>query len=216
MLKLTKPVPRRIGSSHKARGDGGFSLVEVMMVLVMASVLSAMAIPFFNSIMRNLRADGDMRSLGGDVTLAKMRAAATFSKARLRADLTAGTFQVELWDKTASTWSIEGGTQSLSKGVSFGFGAIATAPPNTQASIGQAAACQTSAETVANTAGTVANSACVIFSSRGIPVDHVGVPTTADALYVSDGSSVQGVTVGPTGIIRTWRTDTAATNWKKR
>jgi prepilin-type N-terminal cleavage/methylation domain-containing protein len=194
----------------------GFSLLEVMIVLVVVLVLAAMAIPVFSSIMRNLRADGDMRSLGGDVTLAKMRAAASFTKSRVRADLTARTFQVETWNKTTNAWVTEGGTQNLSQGVSFGVGSLSTPPASTQATLGQAPLCQTDAQTAASTAGTVANTACFVFSSRGIPIDQIGVPTTVDALWVTDSRSVQGVTASSTGLVRTWRTDSNAANWKKR
>jgi prepilin-type N-terminal cleavage/methylation domain-containing protein len=193
----------------------GFSLVELMVGLIVVSVLTVMAVPVFSTILRNLRADGDMRSLHGDITLAKMRAAASFSKARLRADLTARTFQVELWNKSTNTWSVEGGTQSLSKGINYGYSSLSSPPASTQASIGQAPQCQTDAQTVSSTTGTVANTACIVFSSRGIPIDATGSPTTADAIYINNGASVQAITINATGLIRAWRTDVNAANWKK-
>ena len=57
----------------------------------------------------------------------------------------------------------------------------------------------------------VANTACVIFNSRGIPVDTTGSPTGDDAIYVTDGTAVYGITVAATGFIRTWRTNYAST-----
>src|SRR3954469_21516091 len=165
----------RPSSSRKV---SGFSLIEVLVGLTVVSVLTVMAIPTLGSMLRSIRADGDLRSLHGDITLAKMRAAASFSKARLRVDLTARTFQLEVWNKTTSSWGIESGTQNLSRGINYGYGSPGTPPLSTQAAINQAVACQTDAETLANTTGDVANTACLVFSSRGIPVDATGLPTT--------------------------------------
>jgi prepilin-type N-terminal cleavage/methylation domain-containing protein len=196
--------------------NAGFSLIEILIVVTVIAIITAMAIPVFSSILRNLRADGDMRALAGDVALAKMRAAASFSKARVLVDTSARSFQVEVWNKTSNSWVAEGGTQSLSNGVSYGYGSLSVPPPNTQATIGQAPACQSNSETVAGSAGTSTTLKCVVFSSRGIPVDNTGVPITAGALYISDNASVEAITVSATGLIRTWRSPIASANWQKR
>jgi len=189
----------------------GFALIELMFVLTVSVVVAAMAIPVFSSIMRNLRGDGDIQSLSSDVGLAKMRAAASFSRARVRANLTARTFQVEVWNKTTNAWGVEGGTQNLSKTVNFGYGSISSPPPNTQASIAQAPACRN------NGGAVIANTACIVFNSRGVPVDSTGAPTGNGALYISDGAAAQGVTVGATGLIRRWRRDlTGSSSWRGR
>jgi len=195
----------------------GFALIELLIVVTVTVVVAAMAIPMFSSIVRNLRGDGDMQSLSSDVGLAKMRAAASFSRARVRADLTARTFQVEVWNKTSSSWDLEGGTQNLSRTVNFGYGSISSPPASTQATLGQAPACQTDAQTIANAAGTVADTACIVFNSRGIPVDSTLTPTGEGALYINDGASAQSVTVGRTGLIRRWRRDlTGSSSWRGR
>jgi hypothetical protein len=85
------------------------------------------------------------------------------------------------------------------------------APSNTQTTIGQAANC------VNDTGVAIANTACVLFNSRGIPVapngapPNVGAPTADDALYVTDGTAVYGMTVSATGQIRLWRTNPTST-----
>jgi len=189
----------------------GFSLIELMIVVTAAVIVTAMAIPVFSSIVRNLRGDGDLRALSSDAALAKMRAAASFSRARLRTDLTSRSFQIEVWNKTTNSWAAEGGTQSLSNGVTFGFGSITSPPPNTQASIAQAALCKDNAGT------DIANTACIVFNSRGVPVDSTGAPTGNGAFYVNDGASAQSVTVGATGLIRTWRRDlVGSSSWRGR
>jgi hypothetical protein len=145
------------------------------------------------------------------VGLAKMRAAASFSRARVRANLTARTFQVEVWNKTTNSWDLEGGTQNLSKTVNFGYGSISSPPPSTQPSIAQASLCRD------NGGATIANTACIVFNSRGVPVDSTGSPTGNGALYINDGAAAQCVTVGLTGLIRRWRQDlTGSSSWRGR
>ncbi len=83
----------------------------------------------------------------------------------------------------------QGGTTALSTGVTFGFGGVTLAPPNTQATIGQASQCMEDDGITA-----IANTACIMFNSRGVPIDSSFAPT-GDALYVTDGMVVYGVTV---------------------
>jgi prepilin-type N-terminal cleavage/methylation domain-containing protein len=196
----------------------GFSMIELLIVVTIGTVLTVMAIPSLTSILRNMRSDGNTRQLYGAVTLAKMRGAASFSKARIRADISARTFQIEVLDKSTAppSWKLEGGVETLSPGISYGYASLTTAPSYTQTTIGQAPACQTDAQTAANSVGTVSNTACIVFSSRGIPVDNTGIPTNTGALYITDTTDVQAVTVNAAGSIRTWRTDKGAASWKNR
>lgn len=184
------------------------------MVVGITTVVGAMAVPMMSNTMKDLRLGGDARGLSGAVAVAKLRAAASFSQARLFVDLGAQSYHIETWQKTgAPSWVTEGGSTSLSTGVTFGFGAIAAPPLNTQVVIGQAAPC------VTTTGNPIANTACVLFNSRGIPVapagapPNVGAPTGEDALYVTDGMAVYGLTISATGLSKTFRTNTSATNW---
>ena len=43
----------------------GFALIELLIVLTITVVITAMAIPVFSSIVRNLRGDGDLRVARG-------------------------------------------------------------------------------------------------------------------------------------------------------
>src|SRR5437867_1797740 len=182
------------------RTQSGFSLLEMLFVVALIGLVSAMAVPMFGNTLANFRLSGDARSAANAVSLTKMRAASDFSRVRLYVDLDGRSHRLEAWDKTASHWTAEGGNTSLSTSVSFGFGVVGGAPPNTQATIGQAAQCK-------NDAGTnIGNTACIIFNSRGVPVDSTGAPTAIDALYVTDGTAVYGITVSATGMVRTWRT----------
>ena len=192
----------------------GFSLIELMMVVGIMGVLAVIAVPMSGNTIRYLKLSGDARELSNATAVAKMRAAAKFTQSRLYIDKAGKTFYIQTYTRSTSTecptlgaWCTEGGATNLSSTVSFSYGPVTTPPPNTQDPIGQAAACQNTASPPVD----IANTACVIFNSRGIPVDNTGSPTGVDAVYVTDGSAVYGITVAATGFIRTWQTNYTAT-----
>jgi len=211
----TKPTPKRAGRQR------GFSAVELAVVVTATLVLAGIATPKATTAIQNFRTGGNARAIANEVAMAKMRAAADFTHARVYADLSAQTIRVDVWDTTNNIWSpdSQNGTGiSLSTGDTFGYGtSIASAPPNTQSTLGQASACSQT-----NGTGTVANTACVVFNSRGVPIDSTSTPTGADALYMTDGISVYGVTVAATGNIQTWRSEytpsscSSGSCWKHR
>jgi prepilin-type N-terminal cleavage/methylation domain-containing protein len=192
--------------------QAGFSLLELLLVVGLTTVIAAIAVPMMSNTIGDFRIRGDARALNSAVSLAKLRAASAFTQTRLYVDLSANTFHVESWQKTGTpAWVTEGGTTTLSTSDTFSQGVVATPPSSTQTTIGQAANC------VGTTGTAIANTACVLFNSRGIPVaasgapPNVGAPTGNDALYVTDGTAVYGVTVSATGQIQLWRTNPLAT-----
>src|SRR5258707_14397381 len=187
--------------------DHGFSLVEVLMVIFVIIILAAMAIPKLTTLLGNLRTRGDARDLNAAIVLARMRAASDFARARVYADLSANTFRVEVLQSGATSWQTDGGNQLLSKGVTFGYGSLTTAPSGV-ASLTQAPLCLQD-----DLVSTYANTACIMFNSRGIPIGPNSAPTPVDALYVADGKSVTGVTISVTGLTKIWRSDASTANW---
>lgn len=192
--------------------EKGFSLIEMMMVVGIIGVLAVISVPMTGNALKYIKINGDARDLSNAAAVAKMRAAAKFTRARLYVDLTGGTFYIQTFDKTVTVpcptgcWVNETASTSLSSTVTFSPGPVLTAPPNTQASIEQAPACMNTATPSVAIAGT----ACIIFNSRGLPIDSDGNPYGNDAIYVTDGSAVYGITVAATGFIRLWRTNSAS------
>ena len=201
-------VVLREKSPFDADGDAGFSLIEVFIVMVLTMALAAMVVPKTSSLFGNLRLSGDARALSNSISLAKMRAAADFTRARLFVNLGARTYRVERFEKTGGVgWVAEGADAPLSYNVNLTSGALGTPPPNSQAAIGQAPAC------LDNANATVPSSSCIVFNSRGVPVTDAGLSTAADALYVSDGTAVYGVTVSATGMIKMWKSGPSTAVW---
>lgn len=195
------------------RQEHGFTLVDILVAIALMAVVTAMALPMADSSSRGFSMRGDAQAIANMVSLAKMRAASRFTRTRIRADLNANSFRLEVWDRTANAWVMEGDNVPLSRGVQFGFGVLGAPPPNTQPAIAQSPAC-TAADSL--TADPVADTACIVFNSRGVPVDTTGAPVGANALYITDGSSVYATTITATPLIRQWWSNATAPAWIRR
>lgn len=208
-MTTIRQIPR--GVDRLRRSDSsGFSLVELMAGIFILVTLAAFVLPFTRSTLNALSLSNDARNVAGATSLAKMRAAAYFTKARAYINLGARSFHVERWRKNPAGWVTEGADTTLTGGINFGFIGVATPPPNTQAVISQATQCT-------NDAGvSLANTACITFNSRGVPIDAANAPTAAGAFYVNDGRTTYGVTVGAGGLIQLWQTSTAVAGWTLR
>lgn len=216
--------------------QAGFSLLEMLIVVAVSVIISAIAIPEYLAATRYLRIAGDLRDLNGTTAQAKMRAAANFTRARIYADLTDNQFQLQVWIKTGGAggtgcWVAEvdptntcisfasapapsgQGILQLTQGDTFGFGNLTTGPTPGQAAISQAALCYPGAANTPDGGSSMANTACIEFNSRGIPVDSTGAPVATGALYITNNNIVEGVTVSATGSIQTWQCANGQTTW---
>jgi Tfp pilus assembly protein PilE len=223
--------PRVLARHGKVVDQRGFTTVELVIVLIVGLAVAAMAIPGYSAMMRYLRIGGDAHDLNGVVAEAKMRAASDFTHARAYADLQANTFHIEVWDKTANggagCWKTEGDSvnpctaaaspvQPLSQGVAFGFGNVGAGSPNPQTVIAQAPACGKFVAVAGSTYAPIPNTACIEFNSRGLPVNSAGTPTANDALYLTDGNTVYGLTLNAGGLIQIWETPLSQAAWNPR
>jgi prepilin-type N-terminal cleavage/methylation domain-containing protein len=180
------------------RSESGFTILETLFVVALIGVISAIAVPQLSNSLAYFRLSGDARSVSNAVAVAKMRAASNFSRTRLYVSLSGKWHRIETADGASPpTWTPESGQTYLSSNSNFSYGVVGSAPPNTQGTIGQAAACKD------NTGADVANTACVIFNSRGVPIDSTGGSTNNGAFYA--------VTIAATGMIRVWKTNPTTT-----
>jgi prepilin-type N-terminal cleavage/methylation domain-containing protein len=187
----------------------GFSLIEILVVIAIIGALAGVTIPMTSALLASFRSSGDMRSVSNGAAVAKMRAASAFSRSRIYVNVSARTFRIETWSKASATccWTAESGDTPLSTGVTFSYGPVTTPPSGTQPAIQQAPLCTD------DTGADVAGTACVVFNSRGVPVDPAAsfAPTSLDAIYLTNGTTVYAVTITATGMVRTWSTPPAAT-----
>lgn len=194
------------------RSERGYTLIEMMLAVGIIGIVAAIVLPITDSSIRGSRLRGDANIIRNLVGVAKMRASAQFTRARVFVNLgnplanppVPGSYVLQVWDKTAAggagAWVNDGDVNELSPGVSFGFGGLNAPPPNTQVNIMQSPTC-TSTLTAA---GAIANTACVTFNSRGLPVDADGVLYPRHALYVTGDDAVFATTITTTPLIRFW------------
>jgi Tfp pilus assembly protein FimT len=191
-------------------------VIELLVVVGILGLMAALALPNLRSATSGYRLTGDARTVARTVAVAKMRAAAAFTRVRLRADIGTGTFQIERWDTTATpnAWVPDGGVERLSSGVAFGFGGLTSSPPNTQGTgtIFHRACFDNATPPVA-----IAGTACIVFNSRGVPVDSTGAPLGGNAIYVTDGTAVYGAMVAATGLANLyWTPYRTPAVWQKQ
>lgn len=183
------------------------------MVVAVIAVIAGVAVPTTGSAVAGHRFRGDAQALSQLTGLAKMRASAAFTRARVRVNRDAGTFVLERWDKATAQWVAEGATMRTSPGVGFGFGDLGQPPPNTQQTIDFSPVCRAG---ITAASAALANTACIIFNSRGLPVDGAGVLFGGHALYMTDGSMVSATTVTATPRIRRWSSPARAVDWREQ
>jgi type II secretory pathway pseudopilin PulG len=199
-LQVARPAPQTPYRSH------GFSMVELMLVVMGIIILSAIAIPSVTGLARSFRIGGDTREMAAQLNLARLRAAAGYTHARLYVNLSANTYHLEVWNKASACWQTyedsNACTQTtspvvpLAPGDTFGYGSIGTGP--TGVSPAQAPAC------IAGVAGpspggTTSNTACIEFSSRTYPVDSTNKVVASDAIYIQNAEGYQAIAVSLSG-----------------
>jgi prepilin-type N-terminal cleavage/methylation domain-containing protein len=196
----------------RAPGSSGFSLIEVMVSMSVMMVLAAITIPMVSAASSNVKLRDQANIVSNYVGLAKMRATARFSRARVFLNLGAGTYVVQVYNQAAGAWADDTSVSSLPNGVSFSFGELDEPPTNTQPDIAFAGKCTDNASPPNEIDGT----SCITFNSRGIPIDKGGSPVGGNAFYLTDGTGVRGITVTATPLIRNWWSSAASPGWVRQ
>ena len=195
--------------SNLAR-ERGFTMIDLVVVVAIAGIIAAVALPSTSRTLADYRLRGDARAIHNMIGVAKMRAAARFTRVRLYVDLDTSSFKMQYWDKDAvpPDWVDEGGLTTLSTGIGFDTGAMDVPPPNTQNALGQSPNC------LDKDGAAIANTGCIVFNSRGLPVDPNGAPYGNSAFYLTDwDTGVYAITLSATPLVRLWWSPTSHSSW---
>jgi len=195
----------------------GFSLIELMLVVLITIVTTAIAVTSIPRVTNNFRLSGDTRGISAALSEARMLAAAQFTHARVYMDLAGNSYHIELWNKagdsthTSGCWETYGDiaanlcTQTSSPvtplgwGDTFGFGSITAGPTTATNTIAQAGKC-TPGVAGASAGTAINNTACIEFNSRSYPVDSTNTLITSDAIYLGNNSTTySGIAVSIVG-----------------
>ena len=202
--------------SRRSPGDphdtSGFSLIEVMVSMSVMMVLAAITIPMVSSASANVKLNDQADTVSNYVGLAKMRATARFSRARVYLDLKAGTYVLQVYNQGAKAWANDTAATTLPTGIDFSFGDLDKPPKNTQPEIAFAAKCTDNSDPPAE----IDETSCIMFNSRGIPIDKDGSPIGGNAFYLTDGTGVRAITVTATPLIRNWWSSAGHPGWVRQ
>ena len=97
-MRVTRSTQRVLGSWRTVQSPG-FSLVELLAYLAVIVTLAAFVLPFTRTTLNAMNLTNDARNLSGATSMAKMRAAADFTQARIFVSLTGRTFIIQRWRK---------------------------------------------------------------------------------------------------------------------
>ena len=183
------------------RRSPGFSMIELMMVLLLMGIIAAMAIPAAYNSLKGYKLHADATAIASYLNVVRMKAASQYAPYRLVVNVSGGTYTMEkMCGLTTSavdaacvspyssytTPQTEGGTQYISQGNTF-------------------SSCRPASVSGTAYPGTIAGdlSPCpdplyFYFNTRGSPVNSSGNPlgNGGDVLYLSNQNNlVDGITV---------------------
>lgn len=196
----------------RKRIEAGFSMLELLVVLLMMGIIAAIAIPAAYNSLKGYRLHSDATAIASYLNVVRMKAASQYAPYRLVVNVGGGTYTMEkLCGLTTTTVDsacttpyqafttpqLEGGTQYISQGNTF-------------------SSCRPSSITGSVYPGTIIAdpSPCpdplyMYFNTRGSPVNNTGSPLTngGDVLYLRNQNNLVdavSVSIGGRVSVSSW------------
>jgi prepilin-type N-terminal cleavage/methylation domain-containing protein len=160
------------------RIHAGFSMIELMVVLLMMAILAAMTLPSVFNALKGYRLHSDGTAISSYLNVVRMKAASQYAPYRLVVNIASATYTMErlCGDSTTggctganayasyTTPVLEGGTQVVSQGNTFS----SCRPANITGTLYPG--------TIAADLSPCPDPLYVYFNTRGSPVDNTGSP----------------------------------------
>lgn len=196
----------------RKRIEAGFSMLELLVVLLMMGIIAAIAIPAAYNSLKGYRLHSDATAIASYLNVVRMKAASQYAPYRLVVNVAGGTYTMEKLCglttttvdsacttpyQTFTTPQLEGGTQYISQGNTF-------------------SSCRPSSITGSVYPGTIIAdpSPCpdplyMYFNTRGSPVNNTGSPLTngGDVLYLRNQNNLVdavSVSIGGRVSVSSW------------
>lgn len=170
----------------------GFSIIEILVVLGIIFILTALTIPNFRSTSAFSRLRNSTYNLANQIEQARFRSVSELTPHRVVIDIANNRWHLERRidrNNPASGYTTVS-IGALEDGVRYGFGSIASTPSPMEQ-------CGTM-----NCAPTLSN--FVAFNSRGFPIDATGVPRPKNTIYLTNGQDNFAITVSLAGSVELW------------
>jgi len=193
--RKTEAAVRIDAATTAASRARGFSMLELLMVVAVAAIVAAMAIPPYMNYLRNYRVRNDANNIVGLTTVARMRAGASFGRAAVSCNPQAAPPVCAVYTLSATSgnvcdltlWTPELQRYAFSPTVKFGIPASVT-----NGVAGQSLTTPTQVGSAIQ-----GSSYTFYFNSRGWPINCTSGATVPDyAMYLQDAPGVFSVAVG--------------------
>lgn len=204
--------------------ESGFSMMELLVVLLIMGTIVALALPSALSSLKNYRLHSDATAIASSFNVIRMRSAAQYAPYRLNVNISAGSYTMEkLCGATPSTVdSACTSAYAVFTTPQFELGTQYALQGNTFSSCRPSGITAYPGTITANPSGCPSagpNPLRVYFNTRGLPVDGSGSPLTngGAVLYlIGVNNLVDAITVSLGGRVAVWNWDSVTSQWFMR